>query len=182
MQGIVAQLVIKITLVNLAYALLGYTDPLCYYGGKYETWHGGKPMSASMQEDITRLLRWRHRRDILIWESIAVLAISNLLYSGLAELGYSDPTDDLAMDVTDDCARRSAQLWVAVYFFVLAVLTVVGGVVVWQKLQPQAGSEYVNSRLGLFYHIAPDGRCNPYSDEVRVVPAQCSCLHAFHID
>jgi hypothetical protein len=93
--GVVAELILKVTLVNLAHAIIGYTDPLSIVGGKYEVHQGSKPLSDASQEEIALLLSYQHARDACVWGFIAFIAIFNLLWSGVIAVS-SDSTATVA--------------------------------------------------------------------------------------
>lgn len=88
--GVIAELILKVTLVNLAHAIVGYTDPLAIVGGTYEVHRGSRPLSVPLQEEIAMLMAYQHARDICIWGFIAFVAIANLLLSGVASVSTSD--------------------------------------------------------------------------------------------
>ena len=64
--GVVAELVLKVTLVNLCYAIVGYTDPLGFIGGSYEVHRQSQPLPMEAQDEIAVLLAHQHFRDLIV--------------------------------------------------------------------------------------------------------------------
>jgi hypothetical protein len=63
--GIVAQMILKVTLINLFFAILGYTDPLMLVGGRYEVHRYSAPLPEPAQDEIAMLLAvWRGARGL----------------------------------------------------------------------------------------------------------------------
>jgi hypothetical protein len=77
-----AELLLKFTLVNLCYALIGLVDPLVYIGGRYEVHALSEPLSNEAQDEIALLLSQQHLRDSVLWAFLTVIAICNLFASG----------------------------------------------------------------------------------------------------
>jgi len=94
--GVIAELVLKVTLVNLAHAIIGYTDPLAMFGGRYEVHQGSKPLPEAAQDEVAELLSYKHARDICIWGLIAAVSIFNLLLSGIIATTTSTDTVEAA--------------------------------------------------------------------------------------
>ena len=91
--GVIAELVLKVTLVNLAHAIIGYTDPLALVGGRYEVHRGSKMLPEAAQDEIAVLLSYKHARDIGIWGVIAAISIFNLLWSGVVAVMNADTVE-----------------------------------------------------------------------------------------
>ena len=91
--GVIAELVLKVTLVNLAHAIVGYTDPLALVGGRYEVHRGSKMLPEAAQDEIAVLLSYKHARDIGIWGFIAAISIFNLLWSGVVAVSNADTVE-----------------------------------------------------------------------------------------
>eukprot|EP01051_Picozoa_sp_SAG22_P016424 SAG22_NODE_2318_length_2727_cov_1.547184_2_plen_599_part_01 len=118
--GIVARLLLKVTLVNLAYAILGYTDPLAYVGGKYEVHHHSGPLPTEAQEEVAALLGYQHLRDALGWGLVAAIAIINLAWPRGGDSADSDGGGD-------ECGGAAAEIegmWLALLFLGLWVAVV----------------------------------------------------------
>lgn len=94
--GVVAELVLKVTLVNLAHSIVGYTDPLAIFGGRYEVHQGSKPLPEAAQDEVAVLLSYKHARDICIWGFVATVSIINLLWSGIIATTTSADTVEAA--------------------------------------------------------------------------------------
>ncbi len=94
--GVVAELVLKVTLVNLAHAIVGYTDPLAMFGGRYEVHQGSKALPEAAQDEVAALLSYKHARDIGIWGLVAAVSIFNLLWSGIVATTTSVDTVEAA--------------------------------------------------------------------------------------
>ena len=126
--GVVAEILLKVTLVNLAYALVGYVDPLNTYGGWYEVHSGSKKLPLERQNLIASLLRSQFLRDTWLWGVVSGVLIFNLLWSGIAAFM---PEEGLA----EYCAQRQEEgahhdKVAGIWFFVMSLLFVliaVGG-------------------------------------------------------
>eukprot|EP01052_Picozoa_sp_SAG31_P038453 SAG31_NODE_5142_length_2718_cov_1.991600_1_plen_578_part_00 len=120
--GIVARLIVKVTLVNLAYAILGYTDPLACVGGKYEVHRHSSPLPTEAQDDLAALLGYQHLRDALVWGFVAVVAIINLAW----------PRDDEELR-NSECADSTAEngtvvlSWLFVCLWAVVLVATCGG-------------------------------------------------------
>ena len=88
--------VLKVTLVNLCYAVIGVVDPLVYIGGRYEVHQGSKPLPEAAQDEIAVLLSYKHTRDIGIWGFVAAVSIFNLLWSGIVATSSDAETVEAA--------------------------------------------------------------------------------------
>jgi hypothetical protein len=99
--GIAAQLVLEVSLVNLAYALIGYCDPLANCGGCYELPRFSAPLQKHMQDDIAKLLRVRYASECFVWGTVALLALVNLGYAGMKDIASEAP-ELLVQNVTED--------------------------------------------------------------------------------
>ena len=60
--GAIAEMVLKVTLANLLYALIGFANPLSFVAGKYEIHHGSPPLPHCVQDQIALLLSQQHFR------------------------------------------------------------------------------------------------------------------------
>ena len=110
------------TLVNLAYALVGYVDPLNTYGGWYEVHSGSKKLPLDRQNLIASLLRSQFLRDTWLWGVVSGVLIFNLLWSGIAAFM---PQEGLA----EYCAQRQEEgahhdKVAGIWFFVMSLVFV----------------------------------------------------------
>lgn len=80
--GIVAQLGMKILLCNFIMSTLYFVDPLCPYGGKYETARkGGLGDPVALCTEVQQMLRFREARKVLLWGLTSGVALANLVYA-----------------------------------------------------------------------------------------------------
>jgi hypothetical protein len=61
--GAIAEFILKVTLANLLYALIGFANPLSFVAGKYEVHHGSPPLPHCVQDQIALLLSQQHFRE-----------------------------------------------------------------------------------------------------------------------
>jgi hypothetical protein len=119
--------VLKVTLVNLCYAIIGVVDPLIYIGGRYETHHHSEPLADEVQEEIATLLTQQHVRDTLFWALIAAVSIANIVFAGLRA-----ESKEAQIGTLNDCwlnhdANRDTQMTLS--FIGLNALVCVVGIV-----------------------------------------------------
>lgn len=138
--GVVADMLLKISLVNLAHALLSCTDPLSCVGGCYEVHHDAEPLSGKAQNQIAALIRYQHLRDAAVWGFVSVVCILCLGMSGVTSYLSTNPghRPSQAHNATiSDCAVNQGQLnlHLAVAFGFLSVLVAVVSQVSVRKLR-----------------------------------------------
>lgn len=87
--GVLAQLLAKIVLTNLAIQVISYLEPLAAHGGKVELWGDGE-VSAEEEEAISRFARDKHLVSLLVNIALLVIEIVLIAYATIRTITASE--------------------------------------------------------------------------------------------